>query len=164
MVTVKNDTRKIPVLSIVLVLLGSLQMLGYILKIPELSGLGFSYGASPLPTVFSNVKGVDGFDTEQQLHVTDARGTIDTIELDQQLFAQFTGPFFLKESYAIFLAYSHILTPQQLEAGSRFMLCRKNIFTSFGINESSSNSSIHTYRTIYGNKEIKVLHPDCNNP
>ena len=96
---------------------------------------------------------------DQRLRLTEL-----SIALDKKLFSQFDGAFFLKESYSIFLAYSHIFTPEQLEAGSNFLLCKKNIFTSFNIRDKSNDNYILTKRTIYGKKETKPLHPECNNP
>jgi hypothetical protein len=152
------------ILSIILLVIGSLQIIGYIFGSQTIRGLGFVSGAAPLPIVFSNVKGVDGFDTKHSLIVSSTTGNVDTIALDKKLFSQFSGAFFLKESYSIFLAYSHIFTPKQLEAGSNFMLCKKNIFTSFNIKDTSNDNYILTKRTNYGKKEIKLLHPQCNNP
>src|SRR5436190_1011346 len=108
------------ILSVILLMIGSLQIIGYIFRSQTIRGLGFVSGAAPLPIVFSNVKGVDGFDTQHSLIVSSTSGNVDTIALDKKLFSQFNGAFFLKESYSIFLAYSHLFSPEQLRAGSNF--------------------------------------------
>lgn len=160
----KKYFKRTYILSVILLAIGGLQIIGYVFQSQAIRGLGFVSGAAPLPIVFSNVKGVDGFDTQHSLIVSGTNGNTDTIALDKQLFSQFNGAFFLKESYSIFLAYSHIFSPGQLQAGSDFMLCRKNIFSSFNITDKSNDNYILTKRTVYGKKEIKLLHPECNNP
>lgn len=148
---------------ILLIALGCLQFAGYILKIPALRGLGIAYSVAPLPTVFSTINGVEGFATVQTIHGSDDNGKPDSIKLDQRVFSQFKGHYFLKQAYSIFLAYPHILKPRLVDDALNFALCERNIFKRFGIQSEIKNPSIHIERTRFKKNEHVILIPNCIN-
>ena len=149
------------VFHIILISLGCLQFAGYVFKNSELRGLGIAYCVGPLPTVFSTINGVEGFSAVHTIHFTDDKGNAGIIKLDQHVFSQFNGHFFLKNAYSLFLAYPHILKPRQVADGVNFSLCKRNIFYRFGIKNKIENPSIQIEQSRFNTKENIILIPKC---
>ena len=148
-------------LQIILISVGCLQFAGYVFKNIPLRGLGISYCVGPLPTVFSTIGGVEGFSSTHTIHFTNDKGKADTIKLDQHLFSQFNGHYFLKNAYSLFLAYPHILKPRQVADGVNFALCKRNIFFRFEIKNKIKNPTIQIEQRRFNKKENTILIPEC---
>ncbi|CAN5612527.1 hypothetical protein BH10BAC3_BH10BAC3_14040 [soil metagenome] len=147
-----------------LVIAGCAQFTGYLFKSPSLRGLGMAYCVAPLPTVFSTVNGVEGFDTKHTLFFINEKGYHDSSEIDQKAFAQFHGHYFLKNAYSIFLAYPHVIKTQALNNGWEFALCNKDLMIECGMYCKMSNAYIQTKRYRFGKKETIQFKPDCSKP
>jgi hypothetical protein len=147
-----------------LVIAGCAQFAGYLLKSPSLRGLAMAYCVAPLPTVFSTVKGVEGFDTKHTLLFVNEKGKQDSSEIGRKAFTQFHGHYFLKNAYSIFLAYPHVIKTEALNNGWEFALCKKNLLNECGINCIMSNAFIRTKRYRFGKKETIQFKPDCCKP
>nr|WP_294905748.1 hypothetical protein [uncultured Lacibacter sp.] len=155
----KNSATNI--LSILLIITGCLQIAGYITGSKALRGIGFSYGASPLPTVFGTVNGVEGFSTEHQLLYTNRKSEKDSVLLDQEIFSHFRGSYYLKNSYSIFLAYPHILKDEQVSGGMHFLLCKKNLLKQFNLPDTLDELQLKTIKKVYDIPEVKIFNPVC---
>lgn len=159
MSTRKNNVTTI--LSMLLIFIGCLQMAGYFTGSRALRGIGFSYGASPLPTVFGTVNGVEGFSTEHKLLYTNKPSEKDSILLDQEIFSQFRGSYYLKNSYSIFLAYPHVLKEEQVSDGMHYLLCKKNLLKQFNLPDTLHQLRLKSAKTVYGFPEVKLFNPAC---
>jgi sterol desaturase/sphingolipid hydroxylase (fatty acid hydroxylase superfamily) len=93
----KNIGREILILVVLLV--GSLSIIGYVAQSPQIRGVGFMTTASPLPFVFSSFNGIETFSTEFELHIfhsnlTHVDNTADTIiKMDHKLYGRLRGPY-----------------------------------------------------------------------
>ena len=143
---------------------GCLQFIGYIFHSRTIRGLGLAYGVAPLPTVFSTISGVEGFDTKHTLFFKNQNGQNDSLDLNQRLFSDFQGHYFLKNAYTIFIAYPHILKPELINDGWSFALCRKNLLHECNLSDTITNPEIHSTRIRNGIKEIIVINPHCDKP
>ena len=161
----KNNKRRLHLAGQwLLVIAGCGQFAGYLLKSPSLRGLAMAYCVAPLPTVFSTVKGVEGFDTKHTLFFINEKGNRDSSEIGQKAFTQFQGHYFLKNAYSIFLAYPHVIKTQGLTNGWEFALCKKDLLNECGIYYIMSNAFIQTKRYRFGKRETIRFKPDCSNP
>jgi len=115
---------------------GCLQFLGFIFRSREVRGLGLAYSVAPLPTVFSTINGVEGFDTKHTLYFKNQNGQSDSVALNQNLFTAFRGHYFLKNAYSLFIAYPHILKPEHITDGWNFALCRSNLLQQCNLPET----------------------------
>ena len=145
----------------VLIAAGCTQMAGYVFQSRVFQGFGFAYGVGPLPTVFSTVNGVEGISTRHTLFFTNHNGRKDTIRLGQEEFSHFRGSYFLKNSYSLFLAYPHVLKPEQVSSGMNFLLCKRNLGLQFNIRDSLQDPSVQIERIMHGKHEIKLLESSC---
>jgi hypothetical protein len=149
-------------LAMALTILGCFQLAGYVFKSRALRGIGFSFGASPYPIVFGTVGGVEGFNTQHSLRYQNINADLVELSLDQSRFREFQGSYLLKNVYAIFLAYPHMLKPEQVKQGANYLLCKENIFNDFGIKDYEKNARIESVRVVYGNEMKSVLQSDCD--
>lgn len=147
-----------------LVIAGCAQFAGYLFKSPSLRGVAMAYCVAPLPTVFSTIKGVEGFDTKHTLFFVNQQGNHDSSEINQKAFEEFHGHYFLKNAYSIFLAYPHVIKMEELTNGWEFALCKKDLLTECGFNFIMTNAFIQTKRYRFGKKEIIQFKPGCSNP
>ena len=126
------------VFHIILISPGCLQFAGYIFKNLALRGLGIAYCVAPLPTVFSTIGGVEGFQPCIQSILPTIKGKAGTIKLDRHIFSRFKGHYFLKQAYSLSCIPTYIKTSR---GGRRsiFALCKRNIFSRFGIENKIKN-------------------------
>lgn len=76
-----------------LLLLGSLQMLGLIFRSNQVKGLAFVTTAAPLPFVFTSFAGVETFSTTFELDILLKNGTNTLVNMDHKLYAKLQGPY-----------------------------------------------------------------------
>jgi hypothetical protein len=145
-----------------LLIAGCTQIAGYLLDSQLLKGLGFSYCFGPLPTVFSTVEGVEGFDTKHAVIYQDAKGQTDSLPLDQAFFTAFRGHYYLKNAFSIFLAYPHVLKPEAVKDGLHFFLCRSQLQSANGTDLEMHNPGLLTRRLRDGKMEVILVSPPCS--
>lgn len=103
----KNTFRNI--LYIFLILAGSLQVIGYLTGVQALRGLGQAFTFSPLPIVFTEVKGIETFASEFELeYITESSDTV-SINITSEVYSKFKGPYNRRNIYGAAFAYGPIL-------------------------------------------------------
>ena len=96
-------------LSVLLIALGSLQMLGLVLGLPALRGLGVASTAAPLPLVFSHFRGVETFALDFTVHLDLADGATWSAAVTPALYARIAGPYNRRNVYGAAFAYGPAL-------------------------------------------------------
>jgi hypothetical protein len=89
-----------------LLVVGSLQMIGYAIGNRVLLGLGAATAVAPLPKVFSDVRGLEPFASTFTLHYWRARGAVDEIVVTPELYRRLKGPYNRRNAYGAALAYA----------------------------------------------------------
>ena len=92
-------------LAYILVALGLIQSLGWATKQEWLRGIGLLTVASPLPIVFTQVKGIETFAEDFNLNYTDDKGNQNTLKIDSKSYSQFKAP----------VSYTHLTLPTNRE-------------------------------------------------
>jgi hypothetical protein len=85
-------------------------MAGDALGIDWLRGIGAATVASPLPKVFSDVRGLETFASRFELEVETAAG-VERREIDPELYARLAGPYNRRNVYGAALSYAPRLPP-----------------------------------------------------
>lgn len=113
-----------------LVVLGVLQMTGDLLEqyvyAPVgriLKGLGAASTASPMPKVFSSVRGLETYSTRFFLEWTDLAGVEHSLLLTPEIYARMHGPYNRRNVYGAALAYGPVLPTELREPVMRYALC-----------------------------------------
>jgi hypothetical protein len=92
--------------ALVLLAIGSLQMIGYATGNRVLLGLGAATAMAPLPKVFSDVRGLEPFASTFTLHYQQANGVVHEIVVTPELYGRLKGPYNRRNAYGAALAYA----------------------------------------------------------
>src|SRR5579871_2233488 len=116
--------------AIFLLVLGVLQMTGDLLEqyvhAPVgrvLKGLGAATTASPMPKVFSSVRGLETYSTRFYLEWTDRTGQEHSLLLTPEIYACLRGPYNRRNVYGAALAYGPVLPPELRDPVMHFAMC-----------------------------------------
>lgn len=114
--------------TIVLLVLGLLQMAGDLLRIPAIKGLASATVASPAPKVFSAVRGLETYSTRFFIEWTDKTGQSQSIQITPERAKGMRGPYNRRNVYGAVLAYGPIMQSDaslrpMFDSVSRYALC-----------------------------------------
>ncbi|BCX47833.1 hypothetical protein HAHE_17410 [Haloferula helveola] len=93
-------------IAIVLLVLGMLQMTGYLVGSKVMRGLGLATGIAPFPKVFCEADGYEAFAASFRLEGRQADGTAWTCDLDPERYARLEGPYNRRNVYGATLAFA----------------------------------------------------------
>ncbi len=100
---------KTALITIFLVILGTFQMAGDLLGIPELKGLGFASAASPAPKVFTAQKGFETYANKFFIeYITNDEKPV-SIEITPRIYQRLKGPYNRKNIYGAATSYGPVL-------------------------------------------------------
>lgn len=91
--------------SLALLILGFLQMLGYLVGSQALRGLGAAIVVSPLPKVFSDVEGLEPFASVFTLRIRTRSGAVVEQPITPELYSRLTGPYKRRNVYGAAIAF-----------------------------------------------------------
>ncbi len=130
------------VLAALLLLLGSLSMIGNAVGSDLLKGLGAMTCASPAPKVFSAVKGLETYSTKFRIEWIDHEGAPHSVLLTPELYARLRGPYNRRNVYGAVLAFGPVLvtdprTRPMWESIMRYAACdERPLLRELGIDPS----------------------------
>lgn len=131
-----------------LFIVGLLQMTGDLFSLPALKGLGAATAASPVPKVFSAVRGLETYSTRFYLDWVDVAGEEHSLELTPEVYARIKGPYNRRNIYGAALAYGPILSTdprsrQMFDAVSTYALCGEaRLLAELGVEPGSVSGGV----------------------
>lgn len=96
--------------SVLIILIGSLSMIGTLTSMDPIKGIGFMTTASPLPLVFSKFRGVENFSSDYYMDVRFKDGETISMKLTPEIYERAGGPYNRRNPYGAVLAYGPMLT------------------------------------------------------
>lgn len=159
-VSLLSKTQFSKIAAYVLIFFGCLQFIGYVAKQKSVRGLGIAYCIAPLPTVFSTIQGVEGFDSEVKVFY-DTGNLTDSILVSPATFNSFKGSYQLKNAYALFLCYPHILKPEMVESGIAYALCRGDLLRRLQVKKVFRNPRLEVIRKTEERYVSSKVAPKC---
>jgi hypothetical protein len=105
------------------VLLGLLNMLGYITGASTVSRIGFLSAASPLPLVFTDRGTYEDFAATYRLEIRCAAHRGHSVEIDKRHLARLAGPFDRRGAYASAFVYAPLLDDEVFRAVAASGFC-----------------------------------------
>jgi hypothetical protein len=97
------------ILPSLVLLVGSLQIIGYVFDISAIRKLGQVTAASPLPLVFSHFRGLETFSPRFEVLVTAPQSTPQQISITPENYAQLSGPYNRRNVYGVAFAFGAVL-------------------------------------------------------
>lgn len=86
-------------------------MLGDLLGVPALKGLGAASAVAPLPKVFCDNQGLEGFASEFTIFAQRASGGVTNLVLTPEMYARLQGPYNRRNVYGAALSFGPKLPP-----------------------------------------------------
>ncbi len=81
------------ILYYLVIAIGLLQTIGYLSQIEIIRHLGILTSASPLPIVFTEVNGVEGFAADFYFQWTKDDGSLEKVKITPELYSKLKGPY-----------------------------------------------------------------------
>jgi hypothetical protein len=111
-----------------LLVLGLAQIAGDLLGLPALRGVAAATTASPLPKVFSAVRGLETYSTRFFIEYRDRAGVEHSLELTPEAYAPLRGPYNRRNAFGAVVAYGPLLstdarTRPMFERVAAYALC-----------------------------------------
>ena len=147
---------------IVIVAIGLLQIIGYTLRIKSLRGIGAAMGSSPLPIVFTEVKGVETFAADFYLQYMDSSGQKKEIQITPELYGKLKGPYNRRNVYGAAISYGPVLKKDIWESVLQYGLCRKVLIKEMGLPINGTSYAIRIKTSTAGRKKEWLLSPSCH--
>ena len=106
---VAGDSVGVKLIAALLLVVGSLQMVGDVADVPALKGVAAATMIAPAPKVFSAVKGLETYSTRFFVEGERADGTTLSVELTPEVYGRLAGPYNRRNVYGAVLAYGPVL-------------------------------------------------------
>jgi hypothetical protein len=86
-----------------------LQIIGFLTGIKAIRGLGAVSAASPLPIVFTEVRGVETFALDMSIRYTDDKGKVNKLVISPQVYSKMGGAYNWRNVYGAAFSYGPVL-------------------------------------------------------
>lgn len=147
--------------ALILLGVGLLQLSGLLLGSQVLRGLGAASGASPLPKVFSDVRGLETFAATFTLEY-ELSGETHRKTISPEYYAGLRGPYNRRNVYAAALSYGPILPDTISTAVFCYGLAPGGPFHSeLGVPDEASNVRVRIDAKTRGREDSWTLQPHC---
>jgi len=148
-------------LYILVVLIGSLQSIGYLTKVKVVRDFGVLTAASPLPLVFSEVKGVETFASDFYMQWVEEDGDSVKVKMTPELYSKIKGPYNRRNVFGAAIAYAPVLPEKVWEPILKYGICNEILDTELGIPIVKETYSTHIETRTTGRNDSWVLKTDC---
>ncbi len=149
------------VVYIIIIAVGLLQVTGYLLGNKTLRGLGMATCSSPLPIVFTEVKGVETFASDFFIQYIDTNGVQDITPITPALYSKLKGPYNRRNIYGAAIAYGPVLKKDLLESILRYGFCKQILLEEMDLPLTGKDYKIIIKTKTAGRTDEWVLKPSC---
>lgn len=148
--------------AVMITLVGSFQMIGYMTGVSAVRGIGAVTAAAPFPKVFSDVDGLETFASDFTLHWQDALGGSHAWPITPDLYARLPGAYNRRNVYGAALSYA----PRMPEALWQAVFCHAfaadgPLRRDFGLPADAHNFSVEIRTKTKGRNDRWLLTPSC---
>lgn len=153
--------------SSLIILIGSLSMLGTITMLDPVKGIGFMSTASPLPLVFSKFRGVENFSSDYFMDIRFKNGETTSFKITPEMYERTAGPYNRRNPYGAVLAYGPMLTkPNELilrDSVMQYSACgRGNFMREIGVDKPIEHINV-TVKSKTVTKPVWNFEVNCAN-
>lgn len=120
------------------VCIGFIQIIGFAIQSKEIRGIGALTVSSPLPIVFTTVKGLETFSSRFYFEVSDNNQIIDKIEITPELYSKINGPYNRRNVFGAAIAYGPILDSNLLTAVLDYAIYKNNLIKELNLDTTKN--------------------------
>lgn len=125
---------------VALLLVGHISIIGKLLNVETIQGLGFITAASPLPLVFSNFRGVEGFASQFKVKYQ-LNGQEQILAITPKNYQSLKGPYNRRNAFGAAIAGAPMLTAENekkmVDSVIEYAFCREDLKKEFEIPEGA---------------------------
>ncbi len=154
-----------------LLVLGLAQVFADLAGLPRLRGLAAATTASPLPKVFSAMRGLETYSTRFFVEWTDRAGAAHSLELTPETYQSLRGPYNRRNVFGAVVAYGPLLssdarTRPMFERVAAYALCGKApLLRELGVDPATLGSPARVRLEPVGATDLgdlpSVFEPSC---
>lgn len=150
-------------LYIVVLAIGLLQIIGYLTKVKIIRDLGVVTASSPLPIVFTEVKGVETFASDFFFQFTNQNGSLEKIKITPEIYSKFKGPYNRRNIYGAAISYGPVLPEKIWKAVLTYGLCNNILRDELQVPVTAQDFSIFIKTRTKGRNNTWILNTTCEN-
>lgn len=148
-------------LYILVLLIGFLQIIGYLTQVKAIRSLGVLSASSPLPIVFTEVRGVETFASDFYIRYTDENGEKQEVQITPEMYSKFSGPYNRRNIYGAAISYGLVLPEELWKPVLTYGLCNGVLQEELGIDMTSDDFSIYIETRTAGRSDTWELKTRC---
>ena len=146
---------------VLVVLIGMLQIIGYVTKVDAIRSLGIVSSSAPLPLVFTEVKGVETFVSDFYIRYKDAEEVQQELKLTPEIYKQLRGPYNRRNIYGAAIGYGPVLPESLWNSVLSYGLCNHVLNEEFNISNEVSEVSVFIKTRTAHRDDSWILTPKC---
>ncbi len=143
------------------ILIGLLQTIGYLSGIKAIRGLGMATCSSPLPIVFTEVKGVETFASDFYIRWTDNKGVHRQEPITPAMYSKLKGPYNRRNIFGAAISYGPVLKEEVWRAVLDYGLCTGVLLEEMGLAADGKNYAVFIITRTAGRDNVWILKPSC---
>lgn len=144
------------------VAIGFLQVVGFLVGSKSIRGLGMAYCSSPLPIVFTEVKGVETFASDFFIRFRDGNVAEEkSIQITPEVYQKLKGPYNRRNVYGAAISYGPVLPDSLWKSVLNYGICEGTLAEELGLPQKATEVEILIKSKTAGSKEEWVLKVDC---
>lgn len=144
-----------------IVLIGLLQIIGFVTKIKIVRDLGVITAAAPLPIVFTEVKGVETFASDFYLTWKNENDVEERVLITPALYSKLKGPYNRRNVYGAAIAYGPVLPETIWDPILNYGLCNDILENELGIPLDKETFSLYIETRTAGRDDSWTLKTSC---
>lgn len=144
-----------------IVIIGLLQIIGYLSKIKVIKNLGVVTCASPLPIVFTEVKGIETFASDFYFQWNKDNGSKEEVKVTPFLYSKLKGPYNRRNIFGAAIAYGPVLPKEIWEPILNYGLCNDILINELELPIEKNSFSLFIKTRTKGRNNEWTLKTDC---
>ena len=148
-------------LYILVLLLGSLQLIGYLTGIKHVRAIGQAICTAPLPIVFTEVRGVETFASDFYIQYDDTLGKSHVELITPEMYSKLSGPYNRRNIYGAAISYGPVLPDSLWGAVLNYGTCTGTLKQELGIPAESESVAIRIVSRTKGRNTAWLLETSC---
>ena len=150
-------------LYITVILIGFLQTIGHVSGIKVIKNLGVVTAASPLPIVFTEVKGVETFASDFYIQWSTDQGELKKIQITPAIYSKLKGPYNRRNIFGAAIAYGPVLPENIWKPILSYGICNEILQEELEIPFNKENCTIEIQTRTKSKTDHWTLKTECSN-
>lgn len=149
------------ILYIIILIIGFLQTIGYLTDIKPIRNIGIVTSASPLPIVFTEVKGVETFASNFYMQWETNNGILKKVQITPKLYSKLKGPYNRRNIFGAAIAYGPVLPKENWNAILKYGICNDILTNELGVEVEKESFSVLIETRSQGRDNKWTLKTEC---